>query len=384
MISNKLGMSSIEFIYTTRLIELYGLTNEQVLSLSFFYCIVSLFMEIPTGFFAEKYGSKYSIVLGSMFWFLGQSCYAFGSNYGIFILGQVLLSLGGAFLSGALDCWIGFKFPDNKQFSKFKRGLNLKIKFIGLLVALVSGFLVDKFDLNWPYYIGMTLFAISFLTTTLFDDTDNRKNQPTVKVWTTTKQYLSNPGLLGLGMLSLVTMACISPVYMLYGPTIKIDMNLSAVWVSIAYALMTFGSLLGAILEKKLSARLELNPYKSEILLQVTKGLGVLLIFVCVKSGILAFLLSCFLMQIANEMSSQFQSNHVYNYFKGHRNEATLASIHSFITRIGGAVGYLSLGILADVYSRGVVFGISGALLVTSSLMVGVTVKYYSGSKVLK
>ena len=60
-----------------------------------------LLFEIPTGAFADIYGKKTSILIGSFLTFMGLGFLAFGSAFVSFAVGFILMRIGRAFRSGA-------------------------------------------------------------------------------------------------------------------------------------------------------------------------------------------------------------------------------------------------------------------------------------------
>ncbi|MGL4758215.1 MAG: MFS transporter, partial [Patescibacteria group bacterium] len=377
VMANKLAMSSLEIVYTVRLAEMFGLNNQQILTLSSIYCLISLIMEIPTGYFADKFGAKKSIVAGAGFWLLAQASIAFGSQYWHFIVGQVLMSIGGAFLSGALDCWLGDNFKTNDQFSFYKRNLNQKIRLITMLVAVVAGFTAKNYNYNIPYYFGLVLFSLSFLATFFFNEVKERPGKkPTI--FNSLNDYFSNYKAVSLGILAFFNAMTMSSLFMLYSLVVKIDMQYGVEYVSYMYIATSIFMLVAGKVEMKLSKKFEEKPFVTELILQISKGLSVVLLGLMVSFGFIPFVIAFLMMQMIAEINGQFMSLHLNGYFKGKNNEATLNSIHQFIYRCGGMIGYFTMGMLADSVGRQNTLYAIGLTIVMSAILM---TSYYNFSK---
>jgi MFS family permease len=366
----KLGFSSTSFVYTTRLIEKFGFSNQEVMSLNFFYFTSSLLLEIPTGIIADRFGAKKSIVLGALFWMFGEMGYCFGNQYIHFVGAELMCAIGSSFLSGALDSWVGGHFVCHDQFDDYRRILNQKIRIIGLGVTLLTGFIADKVNLDAPYYVGSFLFFLSFLFTLLFDEKQVSKEHKIPIFKESLKFYFHNVRLVSLGLLSLSNMLWLAPVFMLWGPIIKQDMNLNIAWVGIASCVISLGLLVGGIVEQKLSNHLIKDKYLAEILYQVGKGVSIIVVAMTIKSDIITFMFAFFVMEVFQEASMQFHILHVHKFYAKRPDEATIASIHSLIGRIGGGIGNLCLGIFADMYGRQYSWIISGAMMIVTAILV--------------
>jgi MFS family permease len=370
MMFQKFGFSCTGFVYTTRLIEKFGFTNHQVMSLNFFYFASSLLLELPTGIIADRFGAKKSIAMGALYWFLGGIGYSLGNQYYHFLAAEIMCAIGAAFLSGALDSWLGGHFKSHDQFDDYRRILNQKIRLISLILTLLIGFLADKINLDVPYYIGSFMYFLSFGFTLLFDEKSENKQQSVPTFKESLKFYFHNTRLFSLGILSMSNMLWLAPVFMLWGPMIKQDMNLSVTWIGIASCILSIGLIVGGMIEHKLKYYLSKDKYLSEIIFQVIKGLSIVLVAMNVKSGIIIFLLAFFVMEVLQESSNQFQMLHVHKYYAGRADEATIASIHSLIGRIGGGLGNLCLGLFADMYGRQYSWIISGVMMIVTALIV--------------
>ena len=81
--------------------ESKGLSLTQIMILQGTYSLFVALFEIPSGFFADIYGRKNSLVIGSIFLFLGYVIFSFFSGFNEFLFAEILLGIGGSLISGA-------------------------------------------------------------------------------------------------------------------------------------------------------------------------------------------------------------------------------------------------------------------------------------------
>lgn len=365
----RFGYTCIGFVYTTRLIEKFGFTNQEVMHLNVFYFAFSVLLELPTGIISDRFGAKKSILLGSLFWFLGEAIYLGGNQYWHFIISEITVACGSAFLSGALDSWIGGHFKCNDKFAEFKRKMNQNIRFISLILTIVLGYLADIISLDIPFYVGTFCFFMTLLISLFFDE-KQEISEPMPKFKESIKYYFTNINLFSLGLLCLSNMLWVAPVFMLWGPVIKQDMNLSVSWIGIASCVLSLGMITGGFIEHKYANKITKYSFLTEIVLSIVRGLLIILLGVTVKMNIVFFLIIFFLFEGFIEAGVQFHSIHLLKYYKGRPDEATIASIHSLVMRVGGGLGNLGLGYFADKYSRSYSWYIAGVMMIVTAIII--------------
>jgi MFS family permease len=141
-----------------------GLTLPQVLALSSALLISGIIFEIPTGVFADRYGRKWSMVMGSLASVIGYSLWLFANNFIGFIAIHVIFGLANAFWSGADQALIyddlkarGKQGDAQKIFSRYDAITSAAFA----VAALVGGMLTIKHDLAHYYPVFYLTLAAS-------------------------------------------------------------------------------------------------------------------------------------------------------------------------------------------------------------------------------
>ena len=142
----------------------------QVISLGFgiLYGILAI-AEIPTGVWADVFGSKKSAIFGGLLQALSQVVFAYGNNDSLMILsGFAIYGLGTSFVSGALSALMygaansegGESFNSNRYFSATE-----KVAVVSYILASLSlGFLSQYFGAkSFLFAGGLFLIAACFV-----------------------------------------------------------------------------------------------------------------------------------------------------------------------------------------------------------------------------
>lgn len=78
-----------------------GLTLMEVMILQSVYSLTVAITEIPSGYIADYFGRRNSIILSTLFIFIGYLIFSNYSGFEIFILAEFLVAIGGSLMSGA-------------------------------------------------------------------------------------------------------------------------------------------------------------------------------------------------------------------------------------------------------------------------------------------
>jgi hypothetical protein len=124
-----------------------------------------LLFEIPTGSFADIYGKKTSIIIGSFVSLIGLGFLAFGSDFLVFAIGFVLLGIGRAFRSGAENAllydWLS---SVDRQHEYTKHQSRLQAAFVAIdIISGSVGFLLFGLNVRIPFIISFASMALVIL-----------------------------------------------------------------------------------------------------------------------------------------------------------------------------------------------------------------------------
>jgi MFS family permease len=131
-----------------------------------------LAFEIPTGAFADLYGKKLSVLIGSACSLAGLGFLAFGSSFAAFVAGFVLLGIGRSFRSGAesalLYDWLS---SAEKQHEYIKHQSRLQAAFVGIdIISGSVGIWLFSLNVRIPFVISFAAMALVILVQATFRD----------------------------------------------------------------------------------------------------------------------------------------------------------------------------------------------------------------------
>jgi predicted MFS family arabinose efflux permease len=364
------AFSIFGIVYASRLINEFGFNNQQLMSLELIFCLSSLFFEIPTGIMADKLGHKNSVVLGSFCWFASTLICIQGNTYTMLVVSELVAAMAFAFISGAMDAWLGARFDKDHQYAEFKRGCSHQCRILMLVLTVSSGYITQYFGYSIPYYIATGMFLVAFVLSFWLENVKVCKLKKEVKIRDSIKYYFAQPKLLSLAFLGMTGTLWLSPVMMLWAPLFTKDLGYSQSWLGIIAAFMSIGSVIGGMVELKFKNKLNKNSMKSEIILQVLTGMSVVVLSLNLKHNIVVIITLFLLFEIIIHANQQFSNLHSNTFWRGRKDEATVASIHSLIIRVGGTTGSLIMGTCADYLGRSQTWTISGVMMVITTIAI--------------
>jgi len=156
------------FIFFVPIVVLFlqenGLSLRQIFLLQTVYAIIILVMEVPSGFFADVYGRKITLVLGSAAIAISAGVYANSYSFFGFLIAELLWGLGGSFISGADTALLYDSLVDLKKRKEYKR-IEGHAHFLGrvseAIAAVLGGFLA-LISLRTVMYATIVPFVILF------------------------------------------------------------------------------------------------------------------------------------------------------------------------------------------------------------------------------
>ena len=113
-------------------------TAQQIGFYSAVGAIVAFFLEIPSGYFADRFGHKKTLILAKVFLLLSTFFFVIANSFPYFVLGSMFLSLGFAFASGTNSAFMHETLSALKREKEYGKLMSK----IGANVSLLSGLLM--------------------------------------------------------------------------------------------------------------------------------------------------------------------------------------------------------------------------------------------------
>jgi MFS family permease len=157
-------------IFTIPIWIVYYQTKITLVEVSFLVAIQyasQLFLELPTGAFADLLGRKASIAIGYFLWMLASLLIIIAPGFWLIALATILGGLAESFLSGSLEAIIYDSHKLDKtedQFPKVMSTNNILFQF-GLILGTITGGFLYNISHELPYILYAVLCLISTILT---------------------------------------------------------------------------------------------------------------------------------------------------------------------------------------------------------------------------
>ena len=139
------------------------LSTTEIMILQAVYSLTIAILEIPSGFFADSYGRKNSILISTFFSFIGYIILSTYSGFNDYLIAEILLGIGGSLISGADSAIIYdtlIELDDEDSYTKIE-GKNYAIgNFSEAIAGILGGFLALS-SIYLPVYIQTFVIMLS-------------------------------------------------------------------------------------------------------------------------------------------------------------------------------------------------------------------------------
>jgi len=154
-----------------------GLNLFQIMVLQSLFALAVVLLEIPTGYFADIFGRKKSLIISSILYLLAIVFYSLGSNFFQFLIAEIFFSFSMSFMSGADSAFIYDTLKGLGREHLFKKiwGNILFYSLIAMSFASIVGGFIGGIDLRMTFYATIPFFLIATFFTFSLVEPERRK-----------------------------------------------------------------------------------------------------------------------------------------------------------------------------------------------------------------
>ncbi|MGC6470045.1 MAG: MFS transporter [Flavobacteriales bacterium] len=346
-----------------------GLSLREVMILQGSYSFMVALMEIPSGYIADVFGRKKTLILGAVTSFIGFLIISLSFNFWPFLLGEIFLGLGASFISGADSALLYDSLVESKREKEYTKveGTTYGIgNFSEAIAGICGGFLAD-ISLRLPWYFQLIIAALIIpITLTLVEPTVHQKNrlQTSLKaIWEVVKfTLIENKYLRWIILLSSsIGLATLTIAWFAQPYFKSIDLPLK--YFGIAWAILNLSTGISSIN----AYRIENILNKKTILLSISILVSLPVVLINSYGGFIGLSLLLFIYLIRG-----FATPLLRNYINEKTDStirATVLSIRSFCIRLAFAIFAPFLGWIADIYTLQHSFVVLGLVILFFSLL---------------
>lgn len=138
-----------------------GLELRHVVILQAIYSVSIVALEIPSGYLADAWGRKYTLVLGSILGFFGFLTYSFSYGFTGFLIAEIILGIGQSLISGADSALLYDSLLESgkkEEYIKYEGRLVSAGNFAEAFAGILGGLLATM-SLRYPYYVQTVISA---------------------------------------------------------------------------------------------------------------------------------------------------------------------------------------------------------------------------------
>jgi MFS family permease len=140
-----------------------GLSMSQIFILKSIYSVAMVATELPSGYLADVWGCRKTILFGAILGTLGILIYSFSSDFYSFVFAEIVLGIGFSFISGADSAMLydSLKAENREnEYIKYEGRITSGGNFAEALAGVAGG-LLASISLRTPYYFQIVVAAIA-------------------------------------------------------------------------------------------------------------------------------------------------------------------------------------------------------------------------------
>ncbi len=139
-----------------------GMTMSQIFILKSVYSVAMVATELPSGYLADVWGCRKTIIWGSVLGALGMLIYSLSASFYSFVFAEIVLGIGFSFVSGADSAILYDSLKgENREneYIKYEGSITSAGNFAEALAGVAGG-LLATFSLRTPYYFQFFVACI--------------------------------------------------------------------------------------------------------------------------------------------------------------------------------------------------------------------------------
>ncbi len=346
-----------------------GMGMQDIFMLKAIYSVAIVTMEIPSGWMADIWGRKKTLILGSILGSAGFLMYSFSYGFWVFAIAEIILGVGHSFVSGADSAMLFDSLKaDNKtqNYTKLEGRMASVGNFAEAIAGVLGGFLA-AISLRTPFYFQFVVAAIAIpaALTLIEPKIHSTEHVHSIKklVQNIGKTFIINKNLRVAILLSAITGTATLTFAWLVQPFFK-AIGLPVEMFGIFWTALNLTVGVSSIFAHRVELFFGKRYTLPIIILLLATGYFLAGITITYW-GLAALFLFYFIRGIATPVLKNY-----INQYTDSEVRATMLSVRNFIIRITFAVIGPLLGWITDTISLNYAFLLAGGIYLLSALVV--------------
>lgn len=380
-LSKVLGLSLISATYMTFLLK-NGLNLFEANLVNVVFYIVLFVSEIPTGAFADVYGRKKSYVISCLLISIGNFTYGLSHSFWGFALAESFTAIGMTFASGAFQAWLVDSLKHHGDSSPLQPIFSRVLIFsqMGSISGAIIGSYLATFNQTWPWFgIGFGMFFVMCLAQIIMKEEyfvrqkmSWRKGVQAIKdtAETSIRFGIRNAKIRYILLIGGIQVLAFQAPNMqwqpFFGKMIGGGVKFGFIYAGISLSIMLGAQIAKWVLKKSAS---EKNAIRN---IQIVAGS---FLAMSVLSRYFPIAITIFLLhELARGAFGPIKDAYLHDQIPS-KERATIVSFESIAHHIGGAIGLVLSGLLANSAGIPITWAISGIVLVVGTIAISVNGK---------
>jgi len=318
------------------------------------YQFSKIIFEIPTGIIADKFGRKYSMIIGSILFEFYLVLTYYSNSFEFFIFATFLQGLAFTFISGADTALFVDSIIANNQKSKIYFYLVFKqfVFYMALAFgALLGGFFANIYSYDFVFIVQIVFFSLPIFILLFIKEPPIIKSENLKKVSfkSVLSFFLKKPILIYLIFVHCFIAIAFIPIDIYY-PNYLIISKLSE---SVTGTILFVQQILSAIIVMIIVKKIALNKMKAVKFLPI--GMMILLLFSFTTRTLNFSIFLYFLAQFCFILVTPYIFT-ISNDISPSEYRATIGSFFSLFLSLIGLIMYIIFGYYANIYGLAKVF----------------------------
>lgn len=345
-----------------------GMGMHEIFILKSIYSLAIVGLELPSGWMADVWGRKKTLLLGAVLGSAGFLMYSFSYGFWAFAVAEIVLGAGHSFVSGADSAMLYESLKADKksdEYVKHEGRITSAGNFAEALAGIAAGFLAAV-SLRSPFYFQFIVAALAVPAALVLKEPVNRSGALSYSVkrmaLVIKGTLLKNTNLRVSILLSAVTGTATLTFAWLVQPFFK-AINLPVEWFGILWTVLNLSVGVSSAFAFRFEGRIS---RKNEVLtIILLLALGYFFSGLAVVREGLFFL---FLFYLVRGLATPIFKNYI-NLYTPSEIRATILSVRNLLIRISFAVIGPLLGWMTDQVNLKTAFILAGALYIIAALL---------------